>query len=371
MIQSMTSINNYLKMQRMKMLAQNRMKDYSSGTMDDKAAREAKELKQAEIGWKINAISGRLKAGKKLSGSDMAFLRKHAPDLYEKAVKIARERDEYRRRLDKAKTKDDADRVHMRKMQQMSMEAKHSDADPEFMNMRVAAILDERGSYVTNGSYSRLKREHVIDLEKTKERKAEEKKLADKLTKKELEEEEKAAKAEKAGEERAKAGSDNAGAAADKAQAGEKSASAADNGKAAAKTQAGTKPEAKPGAKAEAKPEATGKSAEVAKQDTPRTEGQDRIRLYYNGSSAAAKAKAVAMVRGFSADNVSIRAAIAAASAKPPASSVAVVAVKPAMTEAPSGSQGSATRKKAAANYMAAARQGEAVLAAVRSKKKA
>lgn len=153
MIQSMTSIDNYLKQQRMKMLAQRRLKDFSTGSAETRTAQLWGDVKKTEISGKISAITGKLKAGKKLSGADMAFLRKHAPDLYEKAMMISREREGYRKRLDKARTKDEADRVHMRKMQQMSAEVRQKDADPEFSNMRLAAILDERSDYVMNGKY--------------------------------------------------------------------------------------------------------------------------------------------------------------------------------------------------------------------------
>ena len=203
MIQSMTSIDNYLKQQRMKMLAQRRLKDFSTGSAETRTAQIWGDVKKTEISGKISAITGKLKAGKKLSGADMAFLRKHAPDLYEKAMMISREREGYRKRLDKARTKDEADRVHMRKMQQMSAEVRQKDADPEFSNMRLAAILDERSDYVMNGKYSLKKRENIIFLEKTKEKKAAEKELAQKLAEKEREEQEKAAIAERAESEKA------------------------------------------------------------------------------------------------------------------------------------------------------------------------
>ena len=187
-----TSMNSFLKQQQLKLSAQQRMKNYTGGTADEKANRLVKEMKQLETSNRIGAIAGRLKAGKKLSGADLAFLRKHAPELYGKAIQIVKEREAYRRRMEKAKTKDEAARIQQEKQQQLSLETKQKGADPEFLLMRSSAILDEHTSYLAKGNYSKLKWESGIRLEKAKEQKAEEKRIAEKLAEKDLAEERKA-----------------------------------------------------------------------------------------------------------------------------------------------------------------------------------
>ena len=159
---SITSINAYIKRQKLTQQARERMKNFSGGAPDAKAAQEAKDAKQTGIAGRINVIANKLKAGKKLSGAELSYLRKHSPDLYEKAIKIAREREGYRRSLDKAKTKDQADRVHMEKQQQLYTEAKQTGADSESLAMRNSAILDERLDYIKHGNYRKLKQEHEI-----------------------------------------------------------------------------------------------------------------------------------------------------------------------------------------------------------------
>ena len=202
MLTNITSLNIYLKQQQLKVQAKNRLAGYPSGSSDTRASEKAKEIKNAEIAARLKAIEGRLKAGKKISGADMAFLRKHSPALFEKALYIAKEREEYRRRLNKSKTRDEADRVHMHKMQQFSHESKQKGVDSEFLSMRVAAIMDERADYLANGSYRKVKREADIRLDKTKEKKAAEDALAKKLLNKELANEGQAAGKPAAGEEK-------------------------------------------------------------------------------------------------------------------------------------------------------------------------
>lgn len=56
----------------------------------------------------INRIKLKLRAGKKLSKTDLAYLRKHAPKLYIKAVKIELDRKELKMKLESSKTKEEA-----------------------------------------------------------------------------------------------------------------------------------------------------------------------------------------------------------------------------------------------------------------------
>jgi hypothetical protein len=374
MIITAGSINNYLKQQRMQFLAKNRLKDYTPASKDEKTAQWVNDLKNMEISGRINAITSKLKAGKKLTGAEMAFIREHAPALYDTARKLAIEREEYRRKLDKAKTKDEADRTHMQKLQEISMEAKQGGSDPETMMMRINGINDEHGSYMADGNYAFLKREHEIDLEKHKEKKAAEKELAEKLAKEEL------AKAEEAARKEA-----------DKAKAAEE---AADNEEAAAEREvAATEDAAVPemaaaNGAADIKPPAAGQPDEALRSG--KTSMPDALADAASASgpaptSASASASAPAAASNSVADaNETARAQLpsagvfAAAKAPPPkatpqaASTVTAPTayLSPTTRPMPSGTSGPATRRKAITNYAITTRQGEAVATGARIKKK-
>jgi len=53
----------------------------------------------------LDRITGKMKLGKRLSHDEKEYLRKHAPGLYAKAIKIEEEREEHRRALKIAKQK--------------------------------------------------------------------------------------------------------------------------------------------------------------------------------------------------------------------------------------------------------------------------
>jgi len=117
-------------------------------------------------GNNISAIESKLMSGKKLSGVDLEYLKEHAPELYEKAIKIMRERAEYERELSRAKSKEDVDKIHQRKMQQFVAEARAvakssmSAADKidamKTIQMRMFAILDEHLDFMQSEDYQKL-----------------------------------------------------------------------------------------------------------------------------------------------------------------------------------------------------------------------
>lgn len=137
-----------------------------------------KEQKSATL----STITSKLKSGKKLSAGEMEFLRTNDHALYEKAVKIAKEREEYRDELRKCKTKDDVDRVHTLKMSQFASEIKsvgssgmssgEKAAAYEDISMRQMGVEDEHNIFVRSTSYSKLKWEHEIKKAEMDEQKA-------------------------------------------------------------------------------------------------------------------------------------------------------------------------------------------------------
>ena len=107
----------------------------------------------------MQRIDRKLKTGKKLSAAEMDYLRKNAPDLYVKAVKIEAEREEYRRALSRCKTKEEAKQLHTEKTMQLLTESSAVAGNPyipkerkqemlEFIAMRTAAVNNEFYDYM-------------------------------------------------------------------------------------------------------------------------------------------------------------------------------------------------------------------------------
>jgi hypothetical protein len=120
-------------------------------------------------------IIGKLKSGIKLSHADMEFLREHFPADYEKAVKVAKEREAYRRALENAKTKDEVQMLQTQKMNQMSGEMKAAkdakDGDTMLLvEYKLAAVINEIANFLKSEEYDKLKYQFEIIREKMNEK---------------------------------------------------------------------------------------------------------------------------------------------------------------------------------------------------------
>jgi len=138
---------------------------------------KSEESKRADdwiINKKIGDIKNKMKSGRRLSHDEKEFLRMHAPDLYEKAMKIERERDEFRRALARCKTKEEAQRVQASKALELQAEAQAAAAnlkngngkdESEFIAMRMMAIVDEYLDFSKSKEYSELEDEYKENKE--------------------------------------------------------------------------------------------------------------------------------------------------------------------------------------------------------------
>ena len=148
---------------------------------------------QEKIARRLQAIGNKLQSGQRLSSADMEFLREHDPKTYEKAVKIAKEREEYRRALENAKTKEEAQMIHTKKMSMLTAEAKSAQKADEkggsqgwsiLVAWKTAAIINEFTGFIKSDEYSKKPNEHElverksensnnpdnnVEIEKTKE----------------------------------------------------------------------------------------------------------------------------------------------------------------------------------------------------------
>jgi len=71
------------------------------------------DLEKQNIQKQIGSIVSRLRSGKKLSHSEMSFLRKHAPEIYDEAVLVMRAREQMEQQMRQAKTKQQVQTIGM------------------------------------------------------------------------------------------------------------------------------------------------------------------------------------------------------------------------------------------------------------------
>ncbi|MDR1829328.1 MAG: hypothetical protein LBQ76_01010 [Candidatus Fibromonas sp.] len=123
---------------------------------------------------RIEDIKNKMKSGRRLSHEEKEFLRIHEPKLYEKAMKIEKERDEFRRALSNCKTKEEAMRLKTSKCLELKIEAdatscKTKDGgeqgDMEFIAMRMMAIFDEFANFIKSEEYASIPNEYEEDDE--------------------------------------------------------------------------------------------------------------------------------------------------------------------------------------------------------------
>ena len=127
----------------------------------------------------MQRVDLKMKSGKRLTHDEMEFLKVHAPDKYIKALKIEKEREEYRKALQNCRTKEDVRRVQAVKAMQLHEEASaipdknsaQGKEDLEFLAMRLAALLDEFSEFVKSGEYDELPEKSDSDEEEKIRRK--------------------------------------------------------------------------------------------------------------------------------------------------------------------------------------------------------
>jgi hypothetical protein len=125
---------------------------------------------------RIEDINNKMNSGRRLSHDEKEFLRIHAPDLYEKAVKIEKERDEFRRALSNCKTKEEAMRLKTLKCMELKTELEamsckfkggEKQGDEEFIIMRMMAIFDEFAEFIKSEEYEDIPNEYEKDDEES------------------------------------------------------------------------------------------------------------------------------------------------------------------------------------------------------------
>jgi hypothetical protein len=113
--------------------------------------KKSNEVKKATA---LECITNKIKFGKKLTRDEMEFLKIHNPELYLRAAKIEKEREEYRNALRNCKTKEEARNLHIITAFQPKMES----------DLKMA-LFDEFTEFLKSSEFEELPNECELDDE--------------------------------------------------------------------------------------------------------------------------------------------------------------------------------------------------------------
>lgn len=113
----------------------------------------------------IASITSKLDTGQDLTEDEMAHLRTHNPQLYQKALEIREEREAYKKSLRRCRTKEDAARLNTSKLQSFVAQTK---GDAAQAHRRMMAVTDEHSAFVRSRRYQLLPTEQDIREKKRK-----------------------------------------------------------------------------------------------------------------------------------------------------------------------------------------------------------
>ena len=175
---SMISVNMYTRNMKMEQKWQKRIqeKDYtskdngsSSSGIDPALQRQLEDLRDGNNSdaKTKEAITAKMRAGKKLSSAEMKYLQEKDPATYQKAKELEMTRQKYEQELKRCKTKEDVQRVKMSYAAQ-SMETVNSVSNNPNIpagkklqliaaeNQKMNAVADTTNQFVKDGHYAKL-----------------------------------------------------------------------------------------------------------------------------------------------------------------------------------------------------------------------
>jgi len=172
MIFSIGNLQNYLKNQDLQRKWQRKKDDPLQAQLEHL---KIKRLFDPQPAWSVETINAKLAAGKKLTSAELAYLKENHPELYDKAVRIARERAEYERELRKCRTKEDVRRLHMGKTASFLSQMKEASStggsqSVSDIGMHAASISDAHMVFTGTKEYKRLPEDYRELKERQKEK---------------------------------------------------------------------------------------------------------------------------------------------------------------------------------------------------------
>lgn len=124
-------------------------KDVDTKSTKDSVFKVEKEQDSQKIQARLSSIQAKLKLGKKLTASDLAFLREYAPMLYTKAILMQKSREVLRTRMENCKSKEAVQKEISNQL--TSIRGAKDDID-----MKVAVVKDESQKFMKTEAYTKL-----------------------------------------------------------------------------------------------------------------------------------------------------------------------------------------------------------------------
>ena len=136
-------------------------------------------FQQLSADSKRSSITAKLQSGGQLTDEELEYLRKTDPDLYQKALQVKSEREQYRKDLERCKTREAVETLFARKQQIFLSEIKSvkqcvgiskekTQELLEQISARMAGIWKEHATFKESADYKGLPRER--DLEEAEAR---------------------------------------------------------------------------------------------------------------------------------------------------------------------------------------------------------
>ena len=190
-VMMVNSLNTYTKNMKMQMKWHHKQTsgDYKAdgktalGTQPEASGLPGMKKKDASA-EKMSQIRAKMMGGKRLSSSDLEYLKEHDPQLYQKARSIEMEREAYERELKQCKTKEEVQRVKTAHAAAAMAEVENVETNPNIpkgkkleMMMEILqktnAMGDTERKFIESGEYKRLPKEAELrkaekDLEEAK-----------------------------------------------------------------------------------------------------------------------------------------------------------------------------------------------------------
>lgn len=118
--------NNYGTItNQVKQIGLQRRFQFQKNTMYESSARQSEfdrmqeQMKQQQKNSKISGITMKLRAGETLSNEELEYLQAESPELYREAIELKREKEAYEKALRQCRSKEDAERLHRQKTEQL------------------------------------------------------------------------------------------------------------------------------------------------------------------------------------------------------------------------------------------------------------
>lgn len=125
---------------------------------------DMKKMREGDI---MSSITAKMKAGEDLTPEEVEYLQKNAPDMYREYMNIKGEKEAYERQLKNCKTKEEADRLKINKMNGILSQAKSVMNNPnipkgakvgimEKLLMKAMGIEKVHQLFIKSGQYAKL-----------------------------------------------------------------------------------------------------------------------------------------------------------------------------------------------------------------------